>query len=74
MSQDALDSNYFYGGDTYLDCDLTSIKRGNYHAGLTYSYAINLNHIIRFLAHKGVTTRLGSDSNIYCVGWSYRWK
>jgi len=70
----SLNTNYFQGGETYLDGVKSSITRGNERAGLTYSYAVNSQHSLKLLANTGVTTRLGNDSNAYGLGWAYRWE
>ena len=70
----ALNANYFQGGDTFVDGERSSITRGNERMGITYSYAINAHHSLKLLANKGVTTRLGNDSNAYGIGWVYRWE
>jgi hypothetical protein len=69
----AFDTNYFEGGDTYLNGVKASFTRGNHRGGLTYSFAFNPQHSIKLLANTGVTTRLGNKSNAYGIGWSYRW-
>ncbi|MFV2061611.1 MAG: transporter, partial [Gammaproteobacteria bacterium] len=70
----AFDTNYFEGGDTYLDGVKSSLTRGNYRGGMTYSFAINSQNSIKLLANTGVTTRLGNKSNAYGLAWSYRWQ
>ncbi len=70
----AFDTNYFEGGDTYLNGAKSSVTRGNHRGGLTYSVAINSQHSIKLLANTGVTTRLGNKSDALGIGWSYRWQ
>lgn len=70
----SLNTNYFQGGETYLDGSQTSITRGNARTGITYSYAFNAYHSLKLLANTGVTTRLGNDSEAYAVAWAYRWE
>lgn len=69
----AINSNYFDGGDTYVDGVKSGIKKSNSRAGITYSMAINKFHTIKIFANTGVTTRLGNDSNAYGLAWSYLW-
>jgi hypothetical protein len=69
----ALDSNYFFGGDTYQnDVPLVS-RQDSSRLGLTWAVALNSQHILKFLAHTGVAGRIANDSDMYTVAWTYRW-
>ncbi|WP_068546978.1 transporter [Thalassotalea crassostreae] len=70
----ALNGNYFFGGDTFIDGARSSNKEGNYRAGFTYSFALNSQHSIKFLANMGVTTRRGNDTDVYALAYAYRWE
>ena len=69
----SLNSNYFFGGDTYLNSVPSANRQENSRLGLTWSVALNANHALKFLAHIGVITRIGNDSDTYSATWIYRW-
>jgi hypothetical protein len=66
-------SNYFFGGKTFIDGAPAAINQENARLGLSWSYALNANHIVKLIANTGVVTRIGNDSDQYTVAWSYRW-
>jgi hypothetical protein len=70
----ALNSNYFDGGDTYVNGQKSGIKKANNRAGITYSMAITRFQSIKLFANTGVTTRLGNDSDAIGIAWTYRWE
>jgi hypothetical protein len=69
----SLDSNYFFGGDTSMDGVQSETRQNNSRLGLTWAFALNSQHILKFLAHTGVVGRIANDSDMYTVAWSYRW-
>ena len=69
----AFNSNYFAGGDTYVDGEKRNAKKGNYRAGITYSMSIDSHNSVKLFANTGVTTRLGNDSDAFGVSWTHRW-
>jgi hypothetical protein len=69
----SLSTNYFFGGNTYLDDAPSAASQENSRLGVTWSWAVNSKHTLKFLAHTGVITRIGNDSDTYTVAWSYRW-
>ncbi|NTS77833.1 transporter [Catenovulum sp. SM1970] len=69
----AFNSNYFDGGDTYVNGEKGAIKAGNYRAGITYSLSLSSQMSIKFLANTGVTTKYGNDSDAYALALAYRW-
>lgn len=70
----AFNTNYFGGGDTYVDGKKSGIKKQNHRAGVTYNFAITRTQNVKLYANTGVTTRLGNDSDAYGISWSYRWE
>ncbi len=69
----SLNSNYFFGGVTYQDSVSSANGQENSRLGLSWSVALNLRHALKFLAHRGVITRIGNDSDTYSATWIYRW-
>jgi hypothetical protein len=69
----SLNGNYFFGGVVSNDSIPIESRQENSRVGLTWSVALNPKHVLKFVAHKGVITRIGNDSNTYSVEWIYRW-
>lgn len=69
----SLSSNYFFGGDTYQDDLPLATEQKNSRLGATWAVAVNPQNTLTLLAHTGVITRIGNDSDTYSVAWSYRW-
>jgi hypothetical protein len=69
----SLNSNYFFGGDTYQDSVPSANRQENSRLGLTWAVALNSKNALKLLAHTGVITRIGNDSDTYSVAWIYRW-
>ena len=69
----SLNSNYFFAGETYQDSVPSATRQENSRLGLTWAMSLNSQHIIKLLAHTGVITRIGNDSDTYTVAWTYRW-
>jgi hypothetical protein len=69
----SISSNYFFGGKTFRDGQPAAIRQANSRLGISWSYALNAHHRIKLVAHAGVITRIGNDSNAYTAAWSYRW-
>ncbi|MFD2165664.1 transporter [Thalassotalea euphylliae] len=69
----AFNSNYFGGGDTFVDGEKTGVKDENFRAGVTYSMSLSHNQSLKFSLNTGVTTRFGNDSDAYAIGYTYRW-
>lgn len=70
----AFNSNWFGGGDTYVDGERSGVKESNHRAGITYSMSLSRVQSLKFVANKGVTTRLGNDTDAYGIAWTYRWQ
>ena len=69
----SFNSNYFFGGKSYQDGVQAAVRQENSRLGLTWAFALNKRHTIKLLAHTGVVTRIGNDSDTYTLGWTYRW-
>lgn len=67
-----LDLNYFDGGDGYLNGEPFGIKKGNYRGGVSYRYSFNAHNSIKLIINKGITTRLGNDTDAATISWTYR--
>jgi hypothetical protein len=69
----SLDANYFFGGDTVIDDISSGSRQNNSRLGLTWTVALNSQHLLKFLAHTGVLGRISNDSDTFTVAWTYRW-
>jgi hypothetical protein len=69
----SLNSNYFFGGDTYQDDVPAATEQKNSRLGVTWAYSVTSRNTLKVLAHTGVITRIGNDSDTYSVAWTYRW-
>jgi hypothetical protein len=69
----SLNGNYFVGGDTYRDSVPIPSRQENSRVGLAWYVAVNPKNGLKFVAHTGVITRIGNDSDAYSVEWIYRW-
>ena len=69
----SVSGNYFFGGETFRDGSQSAIRQGNSRLGASWAYAFNSKHIMKLVAHTGVITRLGNDSDVLTIAWSYRW-
>ena len=69
----ALDANYFFGGNTYLNGVPAAERQNNSRLGFTWAFALNSQQILKVLAHSGVIGRVANDSDMLTVAWTYRW-
>ncbi|HEU0253861.1 MAG TPA: transporter, partial [Pyrinomonadaceae bacterium] len=69
----AFDSTYFQGGRTITNGLLNSDLQKNSRIGATFSLPLTQHHSLKFLAAKGLTTRIGSDLTLFSVAWQYSW-
>ena len=69
----SISSNYFFGGKTFRDGMQSAIRQANSRLGASWTYSLNAHHIIKVVVHTGVITRIGNDSDVLTVAWSYRW-
>lgn len=70
----SVNGNYFFGGETSRDGVSLATQQENSRLGLTWSMALTPNHLLKLLAHKGVVTRIGNDSDTITLAYSYRWE
>lgn len=69
----ALGAVYDYGGRTTIDGIRSDNVQSNSRFGATLALPVNRNNSIKLNASTGVSTRTGSDYNLYGVAWQYRW-
>ena len=69
----ALGGSYDYGGRTTIDGVRSDNVQSNSRWGGALALPVNRNNSIKFNASTGVSTRTGSDYNLFGVYWQYRW-
>ena len=69
----ALNSNYFWGGETQKDGIESDDRQENSRMGVTLGWPLNKQHSLKFYASRGVITNIGNDSDTLGMAWQYRW-
>jgi hypothetical protein len=69
----ALDSTYYTGGQSTVSGIEKDNLQKSTRMGLTIAFPVNTKNSVKLYASAGVSTRTGSDSNIYGAAWQYRW-
>jgi Putative MetA-pathway of phenol degradation len=69
----AVDATRYRGGSTVTDGVQNRNLQSNARAGLTLSLPVNLHQSVKLNLSTGVSTRTGSDFDLFGVVWQYRW-
>lgn len=69
----SLDANYFWGGKTRTDGLSGANIQENSRFGATFTWPLNRQHSLKFLAHTALATTVGNEFETYGVAWQYRW-
>lgn len=69
-----ISSNYFFGGATRRDGMPSAIDQENSRLGVSWRVNVNARHTVKLVAHRGVVTRVGNDSDAVTLSWTYRWQ
>lgn len=69
----ALDGTYYWGGHTVTDGVKGNDLQKNARLGYTLAVPLNINNSLKFYFSTGVSTRTGSDFDLYGMLWQYRW-
>jgi hypothetical protein len=69
----ALDSTYYFGGETTANGVPAGDRKENARVGLTFSMPAGKGNSIKFNWSKGATARLGSNFTTYGIGWQHTW-
>ena len=69
----ALDSTYYTGGQSTVDGIEKDNMLENTRLGLTLALPVNKKNSVKLYTSSGISTRTGSDFNIYGAAWQYRW-
>jgi hypothetical protein len=69
----ALDTTYYFGGETSANGVEAGDRKENSRVGLTLSVPAGQGHSLKFNYSRGATARLGSNFTTYGVAWQYSW-
>jgi hypothetical protein len=69
----ALDSTYYFGGETSANGVDAGDRKENSRIGLTLSVPAGKKQSIKFNYSRGATARLGSNFSTFGIGWQYTW-
>jgi len=69
----AADATWYRGGRTTIDGERQDNLQRNSRVGLTAALPLGRHHSLKLYGSTGVSTRIGSDSDILGVAWQYRW-
>jgi hypothetical protein len=69
----AADANYYMGGRTSMDGNVSDNMQQNWRVGGTFSFPISKQMSIKLNGSTGVYSRTGSSFDIISVAWQYRW-
>ncbi|NOR57905.1 MAG: transporter [Sulfurimonas sp.] len=68
----ALNSNYYWGGNSYIDGVSKNTDLKNSRLGFVFTMPINKQNSIKLSASDGVSTRTGTDFTTAMLFWQYR--
>lgn len=69
----SLNGTYVTGGRTTVDGVQSNDLQKNSRAGLTLAFPVDRHNSVKIFANTGVSTRTGSDYDLYSIAWQYRW-
>lgn len=69
----ALDATYYTGGITTVNGVEKDNKLDNWRTGLTIAVPVNRHNSIKLAASTGISTRTGTDFDLYLLVWQHRW-
>ena len=69
----AIDATHYEGGRTTTNGITNNDLQSNRRLGLTLSLPINRRQSVKLGWSSGVSTRTGTDFDLYAVAWQYRW-
>jgi hypothetical protein len=70
----ALDGTYYTGGQTRTNGVSDADRESNSRAGVTLALPVDRSNSVKLYASTGISTRTGSDFNIFGIAWQYRWE
>ncbi len=68
----ALNTNYFWGGQTWRNGVAEDTEQNNSRVGITFAMPLSPRHSLRLDVSQGVITRIGNDFTTLGMSWVYR--
>ena len=69
----AVDANYFWGGDYKIDGIYADKKLSDSRMGATFSMPIDKQNSIKIYGSSGISTRVGTNFDLFGVAWQFHW-
>ncbi len=69
----AVDGTYFAGGQSSTNGVPSDNELNNWRVGLTIAAPVSVHHSIKFAASRGISTRTGTNFDMYLLAWQVRW-
>ena len=69
----AMDGTYYWGGRTTVDDVEGNDLQKNSRFGFTLAIPVNIRNSLKLNYSTGVSTRTGSDFDLFGLAWQYRW-
>lgn len=69
----ALDSTFYFGGETSANGIPTGDRKENSRVGLTLSLPVAKGQSVKFNYSRGASARLGSNFTTFGIAWQYSW-
>jgi hypothetical protein len=69
----AVDATHYEGGQTTTNGVPANDLQSNSRFGMTASVPLNRRQSLKFGASSGISTRTGTDFDLYALAWQYRW-
>jgi hypothetical protein len=69
----SVDTTYFFGGRTTLNCTLSEDLQQNWRVGGTLAFPVNVHNSVKLYASKGVSARTNNSYDLLGIAWQYRW-
>jgi len=67
-----LDANYYWGGETFTNGVGADDTIGDSRFGVTLALPVNRANAVKFYNNSGISTRTGTDYNMFGFAWQYR--
>ncbi len=68
-----VDANYFWGGEYVNDGQGSGKKLADSRMGATLAFPVDRKNALKLYANTGVSTRTGTDFDLFGVAWQFRW-
>ena len=69
----ALNATYYTGGESEVDGVGKNDRQRHWRGGATLTMPVDRRNSIKLYANRGVSSRTGSDFDLFGIAWQYRW-